>query len=220
MINVIFIAPPASGKGTISKYLVDNYGYTHLSTGDMLREKTKENSELGKSIAALINEGKFISDDIIFELIKDKIVSLKDKPFILDGMPRNINQAEYLENMLKELNVNNYVVINIDINENLLEKRATGRRLCESCGASYNIYFEGFKPLVENTCDKCNNKLIQRKDDTADTFKYRYQTYLENTTPVINFYEEKGLLQRVDASKSNDKIIKDVVSILKGEKND
>lgn len=217
MMNVIFIAPPAAGKGTISKYLVDNYGYTHLSTGDILREKTKEDSESGRNIAALINEGKFVSDDIMFELIKDKLISLKDKPFILDGMPRNINQAEYLENVLKELDVNNYVVINIDINKDLLEKRATGRRLCESCGASYNIYFEGFKPKIENTCDQCNNSLIQRKDDTIETFKYRYETYLNNTEPVINFYEEKGLLQKVDASKASEEIIEDVISILKGE---
>lgn len=220
MMNVIFIAPPASGKGTISKYLVDNYQYMHLSTGDILREKTKEDSDLGRNIANLINEGKFVSDDIMFEIIKEKLISLKDKPFILDGMPRNINQAKYLENMLNELDVNNYTVINIDINKDLLEKRATGRRLCGNCGASYNIYFEGFKPKVENTCDKCNSSLIQRKDDTIETFKNRYETYLNVTEPVINFYEEKELLHKVDASKSNNEIIDDVISILKGEKND
>lgn len=220
MMNVIFIAPPAAGKGTISKYLVDNYGYCHLSTGDLLRKIAKEDSSLGKSIASLMKEGKFISDEIMFELIKNELVLLKDKPFILDGMPRNINQAEYLENMLKELSVDNYVVINIDVEEEILEKRATGRRLCQNCGASYNIYFEGFKPIQENVCDKCNHELIQREDDNAETIKVRYETYLNATAPLINFYEEKELLQTVDATKPNDEILKDTIKILKGDKND
>lgn len=220
MMNVIFIAPPASGKGTISKRLVDNYGYTHLSTGDILREKASEDSSIGKSIAALINEGKFVSDDVMFGLIRKKVEEIKDRPFILDGMPRNINQAKYLEIMLNEIGVNNYVVINIDINKDLLEKRATGRRLCENCGASYNIYFEGFKPTIENTCNECNSSLTQRKDDTAETFKNRYETYLNVTEPVIDFYKEKGLLQKVDANKSNEEIIDSVINILKGDRND
>lgn len=220
MMNVIFIAPPAAGKGTISKYFVDNYGYNHLSTGDLLRKITASDSELGRNIAALISEGKFISDEIMFELIKKELISLKDKPFILDGMPRNINQAEYLEKMLKELGVDNYIVIHIDIAEEILEKRATGRRLCGNCGASYNIYFEGFKPLKENTCDKCNHELIQRTDDTTETIRVRYETYLNATAPLINFYETKGLLQTVDASKPNEEILKDVLTILKGDIND
>ena len=220
MMKVIFIAPPASGKGTISKYLVDNYGYVHLSTGDILRKIAKEDSELGKNIANLINNGKFISDEIMFEIIKNELILLKDRPFILDGMPRNINQAEYLEKILKNSNVNNYVVIHIDIDENILEKRATGRRLCENCGTSYNIYFDKFKPIKENICDKCNSNLIKRKDDTAETFKLRYQTYLNATAPIINFYKTKGLLYTVDASKPNYKLLKDIVTLLKGEKND
>jgi len=220
MMNVIFIAPPASGKGTISNYLVENYGYIHLSTGDILREKTKEDSSIGKSISALINEGKFVSDDVMFGLIRNKLETIKDKPFILDGMPRNINQAKYLEIMLNELGVDNYIVININLNKDLLEKRATGRRLCGNCGASYNIYFEGFKPTKENACDKCNSLLIQRKDDTTETFKKRYETYLDVTEPVINFYEEKGLIKEVDANKSNKEIIESVKNILKGDRND
>lgn len=217
MMNVIFIAPPAAGKGTISKYLVDNFEYNHLSTGDLLRKIVKEDSELGRNIAALMSEGKFISDEIMFELIRKELVSLKDKPFILDGMPRNINQAEYLETMLKELGVDNYMVIHIDIAEEILEKRATGRRLCGNCGASYNIYFEGFKPLKENTCDKCNHELTKRTDDTAETIRVRYETYLNATAPLINFYENKGLLKTVDASKPQEEILKDVLTLLKGE---
>ncbi len=217
MKNVIFIAPPAAGKGTISAYLVDTLGYMHLSTGDLLRNITKSNTELGNQIAALIKEGKFISDDIMFELIEQELNKLNGKSFILDGMPRNINQAEYLSKLLLKMSVDNYVVINIDIDKDLLEKRAVGRRLCDSCKASYNIYFDGFKPKVEDTCDKCNSKLIQRDDDTLEVFQNRYKTYLENTLPLIEYYKEKGLLKSVDASKPQDEIIDDVLKIIKGE---
>jgi adenylate kinase len=219
-VNIIFIAPPAAGKGTISSYLVDNLGFIHLSTGDMLRDIAQSDTLLGKSVKSLMKEGKFISDDIIIELVREEIVKFKDKQFILDGIPRNLEQASRLDAILEEIGVNNYVVINIDIDEDLLEKRATGRRLCPNCGASYNIYFDGFKPIVDNVCDKCQSKLIQREDDTLETFKYRYQTYLNNTKQVLDFYNDKGLVRVIDASKSTEDILSDVRSILEGVKND
>lgn len=220
MKNVIFIAPPAAGKGTLSEYLVNNLGFTHISTGDLLRNVTKEKTELGMHVATLMKEGKFIGDDIILPLFKQELEKIKDKPFILDGMPRNLEQAKYLDNLFREMQVNNYVVINIVIDEGLLEKRAVGRRICNNCKASYNIYFDGFKPNKEDTCDKCNSKLIQREDDTSEVFKNRYQIYLENTLPLINFYQEKGLLKTVDASKPQNEIIDDMVKIIKEESND
>ena len=217
MKNLILIAPPAAGKGTISKYLVENLGYTQISTGDILRKVAKEETEVGTQIRDLLKEGKLISDDIILPLFKEELISLKDKSFILDGMPRTLNQAEYIKNLFNKLNINNYVVINIDIDENLLEQRATGRRICKNCGTSYNIYFDGFKPKVEGTCDKCNSELIQRDDDTSETFKSRYETYLKETAPLINFYENENALETVDASKPSEEIIQDVVSIIQGD---
>lgn len=213
MKNVIFIAPPAAGKGTISEYLIKNKGYVHISTGDLLRNVAKLDTEVGIKVKGLMKEGKFIGDDIILPLFKEELLRLKDKPFILDGMPRTLEQADYLTNLFQELNVDNYVVINMEINEDLLEKRAVGRRICE-CGASYNIYFDDFKPNVEGICDQCHKELIQREDDTLETFKNRYQTYLKETEPLIHYYEEKGLLTRVDANQANDKIISDVEQIL------
>lgn len=216
MKNVIFIAPPAAGKGTISQELVANYDYNHLSTGDLLREVAKSNQE----IASLMESGKFINDEIIFNLIKEKIVSLKNKPFILDGIPRNLNQAQFLTQLLNDINVNNYIVINIDIDEPTLEKRITGRRICPSCGASYNIYFSEFKPTKENICDKCNNELIARSDDTLETFKVRYQTYLDNTLPVLNYYQQINKLKTISANQDSNLIIKEVLKVLKGEIDD
>lgn len=214
--NVIFIAPPAAGKGTISKYLVNDLGYVHLSTGDLLREISKTNTE----IAELMASGKFISDDIMFEIIKNEIANIKNKPFILDGIPRNLNQAEYLTNLLKEIGVNNYLVINIDVDENTLEKRLSGRRICPSCGSSYNVNFEEFKPIKENICNNCNSELITRTDDSPETFKTRYKAYLDNTLPVLDFYKKLNKLVTINANQDSEAIIKDVITSLKGENND
>lgn len=220
MKNVIFIAPPAAGKGTLSSYLEENLGYQHISTGDLLRNVMKTDTDLGRQVAELISSGKFVGDDIILPLFKSELEKIKGLPFILDGMPRNLEQAKFLDNLFQEMHVDNYVVINIAIEKELLSKRATGRRLCESCGASYNIYFDDFKPKAEDTCDKCNNKLIHRTDDTSEVFENRYQIYLENTEPLIQFYKEKGLLKSVDASKSQKEIIESMLQILQGEIND
>lgn len=216
MMNVIFIAPPAAGKGTISDYLIKNKGYVHISTGDLLRNEIKLETVIGKQIQELMKEGKFIGDDIVLPLFKEELLKLKDKPFILDGMPRTLSQADYLANVFQELDVDNYVVINIEIDKNVLEKRAVGRRICE-CGASYNIYFDDFKPNVEGICDQCHKKLIQREDDTLETFQSRFETYKKETEPLIHYYQEKGLLKSVDANQSSNKIISDVENILGSE---
>lgn len=220
MKNVIFIAPPAAGKGSISSYLENNLGYVHVSTGDILRNVSRENTEMGRNVASLMKDGKFIGDDIILPLFREELLKIKDKPFILDGMPRNLEQANYLDNLFKELYLDNYVVIHLTVPSELLEKRAVGRRVCKNCGSTYNIYFDEFKPKVEDTCDQCNEKLIQREDDTSLTFKKRYQIYLDSTLPLIEFYKKKNLLTCVDVHRSKEEIIKDVIFILKGEEND
>lgn len=218
--GVIFIAPPAAGKGTISKFLESHYGYKHLSTGDLLRNISKQNTMLGKNIANLLENGEFIPDEVIFTLIKKELDELKGKPFILDGVPRNQKQAEYLDNMLQENNVDNYVVIHIDVDKETLKKRATGRRICSNCSTSYNIYFDGFKPKEADICDICGNKLAKRKDDAEEIFQIRFKTYLEATKPLLDYYQKKHLLYKVDASKNQEEILDCVERILKGEKND
>ncbi len=152
MKNVIFIAPPAAGKGTQSQMLID-LGYIHISTGDMLREEIASNSPLGKEIGKIIENGNLVRDEIVFELIKNKLSNL-NKPFILDGYPRTIKQVEMLDKLLKELNINNYEVIYLDLSLEDALKRALGRLTCE-CGASYNIYYESLQPKQVGICDKC-----------------------------------------------------------------
>ena len=216
MMNVIFIAPPAAGKGTISEYLVETNGYIHLSTGELLRKVASENTELGRHIAKLMQEGILVEEGIVLKVFESELERIKDKAFILDGIPRKAHQAEYLDNLFKQFGIQKYVVINLDIDENLLTKRITGRRVCSNCGASYNINDDAFRPKMIDSCDICNSKLIQRKDDNEETFKVRYQTYLKETKPLLDYYREKGVLHKIDASKSQQEIRAAVEEIVKG----
>lgn len=216
MKNVIFIAPPAAGKGTISEFLIDKYNYNHISTGDLLRSIASENNDLGRVVKELIDNGKFVSDDIIFQVLENALSKLDNKPFLLDGVPRKLNQAEYLTKIFDKLNVNNYVVINININDKLLEERVLGRRICNNCNLSYNIYFEEFKPINEDKCNKCNGNLIIRNDDNLETFRNRLETFKNLTIPLINYYQEKNLLKNIDGSKNQNEILEDIVKIIEG----
>ena len=211
--NIIFIAPPAAGKGTLSEKLVAKYGYKHLSTGDLLRAEIKKENDLGKKIEEIISRGELVSDDIITELLKNELKAT-DSKFILDGYPRNIAQAETLKGIFNELNIENYVTIYLDLEEELAMKRALGRVICGGCGASYNTYFENFMPKNEGICDKCGSELKHRSDDTEETFKVRFSTYVEKTSPVLDFYKDLNKLQVINANVESDEVFKIVEQIL------
>lgn len=213
MKSVIFIAPPAAGKGTQSSNLVD-LGYTHISTGDMLREEIAKESEIGLVVKDIIFKGMLVSDEIVFELINNKLSNL-DKPFILDGFPRTIKQAELLDNLLNKLDINNYEVIYLDINSEDAMKRALGRLTCNKCGASFNKYYEALQPIQEGICDNCGNTLVTRTDDNEESFKVRFNTFIENTEPIIEFYKSKNKLHNVDATMDSFDITNKIKDILK-----
>lgn len=160
-------------------------------------------------------QGKLISDEIILPLFKQELIKIKDKLFILDGMPRKLNQAEYLTNLFVEMNVYNYLVINLSLSEETLKKRITGRRICKSCGSSYNIYFDDHKPIKEGICDKCSNDLIQREDDNLDSFKNRYNDYIKEAKPILDYYKKINKLIIIDADRTNEEIIKDAIKEIK-----
>lgn len=211
MKNVIFIAPPAAGKGTQSERLME-IGYEHISTGDMLREEISKNTVLGKEINEIITNGKLVSDELVFELITNKITNLS-KPFILDGFPRTINQAKLLDELFQKLNITNYEVVYLDVSLDVALKRALGRLTC-SCGSSYNIYNENLKPKLENICDKCGKVLVKRNDDNEESFKVRFETFLNNIEPIKDFYREKGRLHIIDTMLSTEEVTDRIKEIL------
>lgn len=206
MMNIIFIAPPAAGKGTQSSLLEKKYNYKHISTGDLLREEIKKKTEFGAEIEKIISKGELVSDEIITKLLKNELNNIKHQKFILDGYPRNIAQAETLTEIFKELNIYDYKAIYLDLDEDTAMKRALGRIVCSNCGASYNTYFKNLMPQENGICDKCHHKLIQRSDDNEETMRTRFRTYLELTNPLLDYYKAQEKLVDVDASLNSDQI--------------
>lgn len=216
MKNIMFIAPPAAGKGTQAENVVQKYKIPHISTGDILREISKEDSEIGNYVKETLASGQLVKDDITYQLIEDRLK--KDdcrKGFIIDGFPRNIDQAYQYDKILDKLGyeVGNVILINID--KKTLEKRITGRRICEKCNSIYNINDEASSPKQESICDNCGGKLYQRTDDNLASFETRYQTYLDKTEPIIKHYKDMGVLTEVDGNDTIENIFKSIDKIIK-----
>ena len=216
MKNIMFIAPPAAGKGTQAELVQKKYKLPHISTGDILREISKEDSEIGEYVRETLASGKLVKDEITYQLIEDRLKKEDCKNgFIIDGFPRNLDQANEYDKILERLNYEVGNVILIDIDKEILEKRITGRRLCEKCGAIYNINDENMTPKVESVCDQCGGKLYQRSDDNLESFQTRYQTYLDKTEPIIDHYKKQGVLKVVDGNDTIDNIFVKIDKIIK-----
>ena len=216
MKNIMFIAPPAAGKGTQAELVVEKYHIPHISTGDILREISKEESEIGEYVRETLASGQLVKDEITYQLIEDRLSKDDCKDgFIIDGFPRNLDQAYEYDKILEKLGykVGNVILINID--KKTLEKRITGRRLCENCNAIYNINDKNNTPKVESICDNCGGKLYQRTDDNLESFQTRYNTYLEKTEPIIEHYRKQGVLKEVDGNDTVENIFKKIDEIIK-----
>ena len=215
MRNIILLAVQGAGKGTLAKALKEKYGYAHISTGDILRERSKIDDELGREIKSKIDNGIFVSDEIIFQAISEKISSPECKNgYIMDGCPRNLEQAKMYDEMVKNLGIDGGIALNLVVDDSILVQRITGRRMCKDCGEIYNIYSDTLKPKKENVCDKCGGSLYQRDDDNEAALKTRVETYYKVTAPVVDYYKEKGILYEVN-SEDADKTLKEVETILK-----
>ena len=214
MKNIILIAAPAAGKGTLSEMLVEKYNYAHISTGEILRDASKSDTELGKKISDMLSRGELVTDEIVFELLENRLSKNDTKNgFILDGFPRTIDQAYKYDEMAKRLNIDLGCVIVLESDYETLKNRIVGRMLCESCGSVYNTLTGVNTPTKEGICDKCGGNLYKRSDDNEESFKTRYETYLEKTKPLIDFYKDKGILHFVN-SEIKETMLKSVEEIL------
>ena len=209
MKNIIFIAPPAAGKGTQSQMLKEKYGYVHISTGDLLRAEIASGSELGCEVKNIIDKGNLVSDELMIDIIKSKLTEIKGKPFILDGFPRTLNQAESLDGILDD----NYETIYLELPREDAIKRIEGRLTC-SCGKSYNMNDEALKPKVAGICDICGKELVKRDDDNAQAFIVRYDNFLNNTKVLIDYYKNKNKLHIVDVNRNINDIFEDISRIV------
>lgn len=218
--NIIWIAPPAAGKGTYSTILKEKYGFNHISAGDVLREQVSLNTEIGKEISNILSSGKMVDDNLMKKLIKNKLESLDlSVPFMLDGYPRRLNQAVDYENILNELGIEKPKVIFINIDKETGLKRVLGRVNCPNCKRSYNILSGYAKPKVDGICDDCGASLVQRSDDTKESYENRYNTYINETKELIDKFRASGDLIEIDGNNSPDDMINEIIKIL-GVKND
>ena len=209
--NIIFIAPPAAGKGSQSSMLKSEFNLAHISTGDLLREEAKKDSKLKSQMES----GNLIDDATVTKLLEKRLkMNDCDNGYILDGYPRNINQANILEELLNKLNKQVNYVFYLDIDKELALKRACGRLGCPKCGRIYNKFFEESKPKVDNLCDECNVTLVHRDDDNEKSFEHRFDTFMEKTKPLIDYYKEKNLLYNIDSNFRKELVHEKIVSIL------
>lgn len=211
--RAVLLGPPGAGKGTQAVRLVEQYNVPQISTGDIFRKNIKEGTELGKKAQEYMNAGQLVPDELVVDLVKDRLMQDDCKNgYLLDGFPRTIYQAEELDKFLAEQGQKLDAVINFEVGYDTLIERLTGRRVCKACGAGYHI--KNMPPKVEGVCDKCGSELEQRKDDTKETAVNRISVYEESTAPLIDYYNGTGALRNFNAEKDPDELLKDIVTEL------
>lgn len=212
MKDIILIAPPAAGKGTQAKLLSSKYQIPHISTGDLLRAAT---GELGDIVKKTMESGALVSDDLVLKLLEERI-NKEDcqNGYILDGFPRNVSQAESYMKLLEKLNKSLGYVIYLDASKEITQKRIVGRLSCPTCGAVYNDQIDDNKPKKFGTCDICNGPLTKRSDDNLETFEKRYQTYMNETYPLLDYFRSKGKLFTVGSGISKERTLSEIEKII------
>ena len=213
--NLILLGPPGAGKGTQAKMLVESYGIPQISTGDILRAAVKEGTELGKQAKSCMDKGELVPDSVVIGIIEERLKQPDcEKGYILDGFPRTVPQAEALDGILDKMGSEIDHVVSIDVPDDELMGRLTGRWTCKGCGA---MYHEKTKPPKKaGECDECGGQLYQRDDDKAETIKERLKVYAAQTEPLIEYYSKKDIVRKVDGIGSIDDILGRVKKVLNG----
>ena len=214
--KLIILGAPGSGKGTTATVLREKYSLAHISTGDIFRANIKNGTPLGVEAKSYIDKGALVPDSVTIRMVEDRLAQDDTKNgYILDGFPRTLAQAEALDEILAKNGSSIDAVLSIVVDDEIIKDRVSSRRVCEKCGASYNVRFKPTK--VEGVCDECGGKVVQRADDNAETVANRLKTYYENTKPLIDFYEKRGLIVEGDNGKSSDDCIKQIEEGLKAK---
>lgn len=212
-LNLILMGLPGAGKGTQAEKISEKYNIPHISTGDMFRLAIKEGTELGKEAKSYMDQGNLVPDEVTIGIVQERLNKEDcNKGFLLDGFPRTIAQAEALQQLLKELDKTLTHVLHVDVPEENLVERLTGRRICPTCGATYHLMYNA--PENDGVCDNDGTRLIQREDDTPETVSNRLAVNVKQTQPLLNFYEEKGYLVTVDGDQDIDQVFVDIQKVL------
>ena len=211
--KIIMLGAPGAGKGTQAKMIADKYSVPHISTGDIFRANIKNGTELGQEAKKYMDQGLLVPDELTVKILLDRVANEDCKNgYVLDGFPRTIPQAEVLDKALTELSDKIDYAINVDVPDENIIKRMSGRRACLACGATYHI--EHVPPMQEGICDRCGKELVLRDDDQPETVKNRLNDYHEQTQPLIDFYTNKGVLKTVDGTVDMKDVFAAIVNIL------
>jgi adenylate kinase len=207
------LGAPGAGKGTQAQMICDKYGIPHISTGDLFRANIKNGTELGKKAKDYMDKGQLVPDELTVQLLLDRVANPDcSNGYVLDGFPRTIPQADVLDKELTKLGDKVDFAINVDVPDENIIRRMSGRRACLKCGATYHI--EHIPPKTEGICDRCGSELVQRDDDKPETVKSRLDVYHEQTQPLIEYYNEKNILKTVDGTRDLNDVFSDIVKIL------
>lgn len=211
--KIIMLGAPGAGKGTQAKKIAEKYGIPHISTGDIFRANIKGGTELGMKAKSYMDQGQLVPDEITIGMLMDRIKEDDcQKGYVLDGFPRTIPQAESLTKALADMGDKIDYVVNVDVPDQVIVTRMSGRRACLSCGATYHIVYNPTKQ--ESVCDTCGSQLVLRDDDKPETVLNRLTVYHDQTQPLIDYYKKAGVLAEVDGTQNLDKVFQDIVSIL------
>lgn len=213
MARLILIGPPGAGKGTQGKRLASELHIPIIVMGDLLREKRNENSALGAEIKSLMSEGKYVPDEVVIEIIQERITQEDCRDgFVLDGFPRTVGQADALDQLLEDLGLTLDAVVHLEVDHEELLRRITGRRICPTCKREYHVEFK--PPQKDLVCDEDGSQLIQREDDQEATFRKRLEVYEQHTTPLVDYYKRKGVLRTVDGNGSFDEVFRRIHEVV------
>lgn len=213
MLRTILLGPPGAGKGTQATKIVEKYDIPHISTGDIFRENIKNGTELGKKAKEYMDKGELVPDDLVIDLATNRLLDPDCKNgFLLDGFPRTVYQAEKLDEFLKDHDSNIDIVIDIEVEKEELIRRITDRRVCKACGASFGL--KHVPPKKPGICDFCGGELIQRADDTVETVTNRIEVYEKQTMPLIDYYNAKGNIAKIDGTGELLEVFSDIVKAI------
>lgn len=215
--NIVLMGLPGAGKGTQADKIVEKYDIPHISTGDMFRAAIKGGTKLGLEAKSFMDKGALVPDEVTIGIVRERLSAADcEEGFLLDGFPRTVPQAEALESLLADLGKRIEHVVNIQVQQDELVKRLSGRRICKVCGTAYHLVFN--PPQVEGVCDKDGGELYMREDDNPETVTNRLEVNIKQTQPLLDFYEDKGVLENINGQQDIQKVFADIDALLKGDR--
>ena len=213
ILNLVFLGPPGAGKGTQAQRISEKFGLKRITPGDILRKEVEKGTRLGKEVAGYMEKGELVPDEMVLEIIGEELERV-GQGFILDGFPRTVAQAKGLDRILESGRLPLHAVVFLDVPDDEIVRRLSARRVCPSCGAVYNMITS--PPRNNETCDRCGTHLVRRGDDEPETIRTRLEIYTKETAPLIDYYEKKGLLVRIDGARPLDEVTSLIEKALEG----